>query len=181
MPHQRRDTSAGIFHVFTHCVWAMPVLYRDRIDRLEFLRHLARTSVKTGWTCISYCLMSSHYHLIVVVDEGVLPVAMHSLNLGYAVHHNRRHGLRGHVQFRRYGSRRLHDDNELLTAFAYVARNPVEAGLCRSPQDWVWSSYRGTVGLVELPGFVDSDPVLSCVSKTGIDPRAALRALVERR
>jgi REP element-mobilizing transposase RayT len=179
MPHQRRDVAAGTFHVFTHCVWAASALFRDRVDRLEFLRHLALTSVKTGWTCISYCLMSSHYHLIVRVEEGVLPTAMHSLNLAYACHHNRRYRLRGHVQFRRYGARRLHDDSELLTAFAYVARNPVDAGLCGSPQEWLWSSYRGTIGLAELPGFVDPASVLRCLGQAGIDPRAALRARVE--
>jgi REP element-mobilizing transposase RayT len=179
MPHKHRDTAAGIFHVFTHCVWATPFLYRDRIDRLEFLRHLARTSVKSGWSCLAYCLMESHYHLIVEVGDGILPSAMQSLNLGYAIHHNRRHGMRGHVQFRRYGSRRLHDDGELLTAFSYVVRNPVEAGLCASAQDWAWSSYRGTIGLAELPAFVECAPLFDCFPGSRIDPRLALRARVE--
>ena len=180
MPHPRRDIAAGIFHVYTHCVWASPALYRDRVDRVEFLRHLARTTAKTGWTCVAYCLMSSHYHLIVEVGQGVLPTAMHSLNLGYALHHNRRHGLRGHVQFRRYGARRLHDDAELLTAFRYLARNPFDAGVCSSPAKSSWSSYPGTVGLEELAAFVDPSRVLDCFRHAGFDARAALRAAVEK-
>ena len=180
MPHQPRDIAGGMFHVYTHCVWASPALYRDRVDRLEFLRHLGRTTAETGWTCIAYCLMSTHYHLIVDVGPGVLPVAMHSLNLGYARHHNRRHRLRGHVQFRRYGARRLHDEGELLTAFRYIARNPVDAGLCSSPAESSWSSYRGTVGLEELADFVDPRKVLHCFRHAGFDARAALRAAVER-
>jgi len=67
---------------------------------------------------MQYCLMGSHYHLIVEVGDGVLPVAMHAMNLAYARHHNRRYGLRGHVQFRRYGSRRIESEADLLGTFA---------------------------------------------------------------
>lgn len=180
MPPQPRDTAAGFFHVYTHCVWAVPDLYRDDVDRLEFLRRLARVTRESGWTCLAYCLMRSHYHLLVRVEDGVLPRAMHRLNLGYAIHHNRRHGLRGHVQFRRYGARRLYDGFELAIAFAYVANNPVRAGLCRSATEWRWSSYGGTVGVTDLPSFVDPGDVLSAFERTRLGPGAALRIFVER-
>jgi putative transposase len=179
VPHKLRDIDAGVFHVFTHCVWAVPHLYRDDRDRLEFLRLLARAGAKWKWTCLSYCLMTSHYHLILAVDDGVLPAGMHALNLPYARQHNMRYGLRGHVQFRRYGSRRIEDDDDLLNTFAYVANNPVEAGLCAAPADWPWSSYAGTLGLNELASFVDPARVLSCFTWPDVDPRAALRRRVE--
>jgi hypothetical protein len=68
----------------------------------------------------------------------------------------------------------------LLGTFAYVANNPVEAGLCESPADWPWSSYAATVGLGELPTFVDPARVLACFDWPNVDPRAALRARVEQ-
>lgn len=101
------------------------------------------------------------------------------MNLAYARHHNRRYGLRGHVQFRRYGSRRIDDENDLLRVFAYIANNPVEAGLCKSPADWPWSSYAATIGLAEMPTFIDPALVLGCFDWPRADPRAALRACVE--
>ena len=103
--------------MYRHSVWAAPGLYRDDVDRLEFPRHLARVTRSIGWKCVAYCLMKTHHHLIVRVDDDVLPRAMHRLNLAYARQHNRRHGLRGHVQFERYGSRRLHNEVELMIAF----------------------------------------------------------------
>jgi putative transposase len=181
MPPRPRDTGAGVFHVYTHCVWAAPRLYHDDVDKLEFLRRLAQVTRKSGWTCVAYCLMGSHYHLLVRVEEGVLPRAMHRLNLAYALHHNRRHGLRGHVQFRRYGARRLHDGFELAIAFAYLANNPVKAGAASNAIDWPWSSYAGTVGLRELASFVDPAELLETFAHTGIDCRAALRVFVESR
>jgi REP-associated tyrosine transposase len=179
VPHQPRDVEAGLFHIYTHCVWAVPHLYRDDVDRLEFLRHLARAAERPGWKCVQYCLMRSHYHLIVEVDQGVLPPAMHAMNLAYARHHNRRYGLRGHVQYRRYGSRRIVDEADLLGVVAYVANNPCEAGLCDSPVDWPWSSYAATIGLAEMPSFVDPALILACFDWPRVDPRAALRAHVE--
>ena len=179
MPRPPRDTDAGIFHLYTHCVWGVPELYRDPVDRLEFLRHLAHVCARPGWTCMAYCLMRSHYHLMVEVDADVLPSAMHSLNLAYARAFNARYTLRGHVQFDRYGARRIHDEADLLSRYAYVANNPVRAGLCESAAEWEWSSYPGTVGLAPAQPFVDPSRVLGCYDGLTVDPRAWLRLRVE--
>jgi hypothetical protein len=103
---------------------------------------------------------------------------MHRLNLAYARDFNRRHGLRGHVQFRRYGCNRLRTNAQLLDRFAYVALNPVEARLCRAPEDWLWSSYAGAVALGTSFPFVDPSLVLGCFPGA-FDPRAQLRRYVE--
>jgi hypothetical protein len=179
MPHQRRDVTAGMFHVWTHCVWAAPAYYRDDLDRLEFLRRLARITAQMEWRCMGFCLMRTHYHLIVEVNDGVLPVAMQALNHGYACTFNRRHGMRGHVQSRRYGSRRIGGSEDLLTAYAYAMNNPVEAGLCSAASSWRWSSLSGTLGLADPSSFVDDGPVLGCF-RSELDPRVALRRAVEK-
>jgi len=168
-----------VFHVYTHCVWAAPALFRDEIDRLDFLRRLAQVTAVCGWTCIAYCLMGTHYHLIVAVEDGVLPRAMQRLNYSYAVGFNKRHELKGRVQFRPYGSRRIADEPDLLSCFEYVANNPVEAGLCRSAIDWRWSSYRATVGLAPAQPFVDPTAVLRCLADPPELGIAALREYVE--
>jgi REP element-mobilizing transposase RayT len=180
MPRRRRDTSPGLFHVFAHGVWAVPTLYRDDRDRVEFLRHLAYAMGKTGSTCVAYCLMSSHYHLILKVDDGALPAAMHLVNRRYARQYNRAHGLRGHVFFDRYGSRRVVDELDLLDLFTYLARNPVAAGTCSDPTAHLWSSYAATVGLAEGSSFVDPSCVLVAAGRMACDPVAALRRRVER-
>jgi REP element-mobilizing transposase RayT len=154
MPRVPRDKAAGTFHVFTRCVFAAPALYRDDVDRLEFLRFLARTTARCGWTCVSYCLMTTHYHLIVEVEDNVLPIAMHSLNLAYARGFNLRHGSKGRVQFKPYGALRIRSDGDFLTRYRYVARNPIRAGMVGRAEEWPWSSYRSTV-LPGGPTFVD--------------------------
>lgn len=180
MPRPLRDKTAGIFHVYTHGVWGYPALFRDELDRLMFLRHLARVSTRGGLTCMAFCLMNNHYHLIVEVDDGILPAAMHDLNLPYALWFNSRARLRGHVQYDHYNSRRILDEDDLLGCNAYVANNPVRAELCRSADEWLWSSHAGTVGLREPHSFVDPSRLLAPFRWTP-DPRAALREFVDLR
>jgi putative transposase len=179
MPRPPRDTAAGLFHVYDHGLWAVPTLYRDDHDYGMFLRHLAYARGKTNLTCVTYCLMTNHYHLIVRVEDGALPVAMQLLNRRYARHFNRAHGLRGHVLFDRYGSRRIVDELDLLDTFAYIARNPVAVGACPHPAAHRWSSYAGTVGLAELSSFVDPSCLLAAAGRLTSDPVAALRRRVE--
>ena len=178
MAHQKRDVSAGMFHIWAHCVWAAQAHYRDDRDRLEFLRRLAVVTVQSELRLVGFCLMLTHYHLIAEVKDGVLPVAMQALNHGYACEFNRRHGLRGHVQARRYGSRRINDTGELIQTYAYAVNNPVEAGLCSRASVWPWSSFRGTLGVAPSNSFVDDEPILGCF-RLELDPRAALRRAVE--
>jgi putative transposase len=158
-----RDVEQGIFHVFAHSVWAADALYRDDADRLRFIRELARSTNKFGWTCIAFCLMGTHYHLILEVERGVLPAGMHALNFRYAAGFNARHKMKGHVLGTRYNSFRLRSEASLLHRFKYVARNPVEAGLCASAEEWSWSSYPGTIGVSAPHSFVDASAVLACI------------------
>ena len=134
MPRPMRDVYAGFFHVWTHSVWAADALFRDDTDRFVFLRELVRAIQKARWKCLAFCLMNTHYHLVLEVDDGALPFGMHALNFRYACGYNQRHEMKGHVHGSRYGARRLGDDAALLDGFRYVARNPVEAMLCATPE-----------------------------------------------
>lgn len=175
MGQKPRDLAAGIFHVYTHCVWAAPSLFRDDLDRTMFVRFLVRTGGTIGWTCIAMCVMGTHYHLILEVDDGDLAGGMHRLNLAYARHFNKRYGQRGHVLFDRYGADRIRSEAHLLDRYAYVALNPVRAGICERPEDWQWSSYGDAIGVARRFSFVDPSQVLTA----RLDPRAELRRYVE--
>lgn len=178
MPRPPRDKTAGTFHVYTHSVWGYPALFADDQDRLEFIRHLARVSQRDGWTCVGFCLMSNHHHLIVAVDGDVLPIAMRDLNYAYACAFNGRHGLRGHVHFNRYGARRIHNTDDLLGLYAYVMNNPADAGHSATAEEWLWSSHAGTIGVRAAHSFVDASPVLGAFEFAQDTPRAALRRFV---
>lgn len=165
--------------MYTHCVWAADELYRDDVDRVTFLRELVRAGGKVEWDCLAFCLMDTHYHLLLEVDDGALPRGMHSLNFRYAMQFNNRYAMRGHVMGARYDAVRIEDDGHLLNAFKYVVSNPVEAGRVQSPADWPWSSYAGTVGPAEPHTFVADGRVLAAIGTTSARAIQALRTFVE--
>ena len=90
---------------------------------------------RTGWRILSYCLMGNHMHLLIETQEPNLGTGMHRLHGGYAQYFNRRHGFSGHLFQDRYDSVTIENDAQLWTAAAYIARNPVTAGLCRTATD----------------------------------------------
>src|SRR5919108_6129072 len=66
-------------------------IFHDDKDRLEFLRTLGQTCLKTGWQVHAYCLISNHYHLVVETPQPNLAAGMKWLLGTYTQRFNRRH------------------------------------------------------------------------------------------
>ena len=177
MARRPRDKAAGLFHVYTHSVWAA-TLFRDDDDRAVFLRELAHAGVRAQWTCVGFCLMTTHYHLVFKVRSDALPIGMHALNFRYAMQFNRRHSMKGHVLGARYDAVRIRNKPQLLKAYRYVVRNPVEAGICATAESWRWSSFAAALGDVEPIDFVDPSAVLACFEAPREIASASLRTFV---
>ncbi|MDP1769795.1 MAG: hypothetical protein Q8L74_13470 [Nitrospirota bacterium] len=56
-----------------------------------------------------------------------------------------------HVWQGRFKSVPIQQDGHILTAFRYVLRNPVRAGLVEHAMDWAWSSLRFSILSDPLP------------------------------
>ena len=132
-------------------------MFLDDADRWAYLRLLGTVVRWAGWRCIAYCLMDNHVHLLVLTPRPNLGRGMQALHGDFARAFNDRHGLSGHLFQGRFDNSLVHDDAQLLNVAAYIARNPVEAGMCAHPGDWPWSSY-GRSG----PAWVDRGPLLEC-------------------
>jgi hypothetical protein len=97
----------------------------------------------------------------------------------YAQEFNRRHGRYGHLRAEPFKLRPVFGDGALRRVVAYVANNPVEAGLCELPQDWVWSSYAGSAGYRPQFPFVDDSRLLRSIHDDVDKARQLLREIVE--
>jgi REP-associated tyrosine transposase len=168
-----RDTAPGIRHVIVGA--ASPELYyRDDVDNATWIRRLVATLDRHEWTCIAFCQLPTHVHVVVDVPNDSLPVGMHWLSSEYGKDYNARHGRVGALVRGRYWARRIEDDADLLGVVTYNALNPVQAGLVAEPEHWHWSSYATSVGLSESFPFVDATALLV---QLGASPAAATRAL----
>jgi REP element-mobilizing transposase RayT len=154
------------------------MLFRDDIDRMEWLRLFAKVAVKYRWLGWSYCLMGNHFHFVLQIPHGGLSKGMQELNTGYSIRTNKRHDRTGHLVRNRFYSRVVEDDSHLLEVCRYVVLNPVRAGLCASPADWPWSSYRACAGMELAHPFLAVDRVLGLFGQRPEEARAAYRAFV---
>jgi putative transposase len=154
-------------------------MYRDDTDRTLFCRRLAGTIAKYQWTLVGFVLMPTHFHLIVGVRDDVLQPGMRDTFGPYAHEFNRRHGRSGHLKAGPYKLRRIIDEVALQAVVRYVARNPVRAKLCLQPQDWTWSSYRGTSGLAPPFPFVDDELALASFAEDSAEAARRQRAHLE--
>ncbi len=165
MPRKPRPTAAGLYHVAARAT-AGERLFRDEHDFLRFRTELEHAVAREDCTCIAFCALATHYHVLLETGDDALPRAMKRLNERYARAYNARYGRRGHAFADRYLAVPVNDSEQLLTVFRYIAHNPMEAGLCSHPSEWPWSSYAATVGLVDNCSFVDPGLVLGCCDES---------------
>jgi REP element-mobilizing transposase RayT len=155
----RLDYPGAIHHVFVRGV-ARSAVAVDDADYECSLFLLERTLPRFGLRCHAWCYLPNHSHLLVTSEGGNLSRAMHWLGTCTAQSFNQRHQRSGHLYQGRYGSRLVGDDSYLLELARYLPLNPVNAGLCSSPEDWPWSSYAATAGLDTAPAFLDTATLL---------------------
>jgi putative transposase len=146
VPRRRRsDLPDGIVHVTTRGVWDR-LVYLDDDDRRSFLGVFALVVDRHGWDCHAFCLMGTHYHLVVETTIEQLSTGMQYLNGEYAQRFNRRHHRDGHVFGARFAAWVIRDEEHYARTLEYVLANPVRAGLVDDWTRWPWSSARGATG-----------------------------------
>ena len=151
----RLEHSGAIWHVTARGNERGDV-FRDDVDREEFLSVLGRTVSLYGWRLHAYVLMGNHYHLLVETPEPTLSRGMRDLNGVTTQRFNRRHGRTGHLFEGRFRAILVEREAHLLEVARYVVLNPVRVGLARSAASWPWSSYKATAGLVEGPEWLET-------------------------
>ncbi len=165
----------GIYHVFSRGS-NRQAISRDDEDRADLLRCLVRVLERHEIRCLGYTLMTNHSHYLLRQKYGRLSPAMRELNGRYALRFNKRHGLTAHVFRNRFGAVLQETSEQLIGTARYIVMNPVKAGLCRHPEEWLWSSYRATAGLDPCPPFLSAAELLSYFSDV---PEEAVRRYVE--
>jgi REP element-mobilizing transposase RayT len=153
-------------------------LFTDDADRSQFLELLRQVCIECGWSCIAYCVMTTHVHLVVHTPEPNLGKGMGLLLGRYAFAYNRRRGRRGHLFSDRYWSRRIDRPRYLCCSSLYAVLNPVAARLCDDPEAYVWSSYRETAGLIPSDGLLDPELLLRTLDEVVARARVVYREIV---
>jgi len=174
-PNPREDSY--FFHLFGRGNHQERIVLDDK-DRAAFLYYLGRVVRRLDWSCLAYCLMDNHFHILIRAGKSTVPRGLQSFKGAHARRFNRVHHLRGHLFETNPGPRVIRNETYLFTALKYVLLNPVGAGCCTDPGGWEWSSFRGTVVEGAGPDWFDPTAVLSMFREDRESARRRFREFV---
>src|SRR3954454_17015673 len=121
MPRPDRPRVAnGLYHVYAHGVDGRTI-FRDDWDYVALLGGLEQVYQRHRWSILAFCVVPTHYHLLVKTPNPDLPDGMWRLNLGYARWFNKRYRMKGHVFDRRYGATLVTRNPHFLHLVRYIA------------------------------------------------------------
>lgn len=162
MPRQARiDIPGCLYHVIARGIEQRDIFIDER-DYSDFLARLEENLEDTGSKCFAFCLLSNHFHLLILRGHRLLAELMRRLMTGYAVRFNRRYQRVGHLFQNRYKALLCDQDSYLLELVSYIHLNPWRAGLVgdrRGLATYPWCGH-GTILGSNRHGFLAKEDVL---------------------
>ncbi|MDZ7698424.1 MAG: transposase [Deltaproteobacteria bacterium] len=132
MPRQARiDAPGALHHVMCRGIERRDI-FRDNQDRRNFVDRLGRVVSETSTSCLAWCLMPNHFHLLLRTGQSPISGVMRRVLTGYAVTFNRKHKRSGHLFQNRYKSILCQEEPYLLELVRYIHLNPLRGGLVGS-------------------------------------------------
>ena len=174
---RRLQRANAVYHVWTRAT-ASGALCVDSEDRRRFVRLLKLSLGRHNASCLMYCVLGTHYHLVLRTRDANIGATMRWLNGVYAQTFNKRHGRFGHLVAARYCAKLVETEEHALELCRYIPLNPVRAHLCERAEQWPWSSYAATIGRAATPSFLDTSWVLRQFSRDDEFARRLLEAWV---
>jgi putative transposase len=150
----RLEFPGALWHITSRGNQRQAIYHHDR-DRRVFLDFLGQTIADAGWLLYAFVLMTNHYHLLLETPQPTLSAGMRDLNGRYAQWFNATRDRVGHLFQARFKGILVERETHLLQLIRYIVLNPVRAGMVRSAEEYPWSSYRATAGLIPPPSWLD--------------------------
>lgn len=151
-----------VFHVLNRGVARMQ-LFEKHGDYQAFEAVLRETHEQTPMRICAYCLMPTHWHLLLWPEhDGDLAAFMQRLTITHVRRWQEHRGFAGlgHVYQGRYKSFPVEHDEHFLAVARYVERNALRANLVVRAEKWRWSSlWRRYHGSAEERAVLSAWPI----------------------
>ena len=135
---------------------ARRTIFENRRDARFFLALVAHT-VRCGDIEVhAFCLMTTHYHLLLRSLTARMAAAMQWIQDIYSRWFNRRRRRDGPLFRGRYVSKLVRDLQHRTVVFHYIHRNPLDAGLVARARDYPYASARHYVSDASPPWLARS-------------------------
>ena len=142
-------------------------VFFERDNYLYFLKGIKKY-LWVSMDVLAYCLMPTHYHLLVRVKplpprqtsevlktsevlasdaSRQVSLAMQKFGISYTKAINKRFGRVGALFQGQFRGKPIQNYEHLLSLCMYIHANPVKDGLVAMPEDWEYSNYPDWIGL----------------------------------
>lgn len=132
--------------------------YYQKETKMRFSDFLLLKGIRTGFNAcfaefnadkndlvqiIAYCLMPTHFHLILkqLENNGISKFIGNILN-SYSRYFNVKHKRRGPLWEAKFKNVLIENDEQILHLTRYIHSNPTTALLVEKPEKWLYSSYK---------------------------------------
>ena len=159
------------FHVITQGI-NKSYIFDSPIDIKYYIKNMYDIKDKYNIEIIAYCIMNNHAHILIksaVINN--LSNYMHDLNTRYGCYYNKKYKRVGYVFRDRYKAEGIYTENHLYSCIKYIYDNPVKAGICNKPEEYLYSNYKSVkkIDKYEEYQFMDINRDNKVVCKRVID------------
>ena len=147
----RKKSELGLYHVVQKGINGRALFY-DTADYEKYIEILNKLRQQSSFRIYCCCLMENHVHLL--VEKGVedIEIIFKRIGVSYAKYYNRKNDSKGPVFVDRYWSEAVCNESYYYEVIRYICQNPVKAGLCSHPFEYLWVGCAGHEG----PFLLDS-------------------------
>jgi REP element-mobilizing transposase RayT len=150
------------------------LLFRDDADYEYFMEMLRSRKEKYNFILYSFCLLPTHYHLLMETKDKNISKIMQAINTSYSLYFNNKYHRQGHLLQGRFGMKAVNKDVALLELTYHIHLNPLKAGLVKSPEEYRFGSYPEYVTETNNP-LTDYLYILSFLGGTTAENKEILR------
>ena len=127
------------------------ILFRCKEDFIRAINCLCLASAKTHSALLAYAFMSNHVHICVRTEDT--KKLFRAFWYPYQRYFSAKYGRQGHLGEKSFYQLEIEGLHHLLTAIAYILRNPMHHGVCGTPFGYEFSSiqaqFRKDLGWVD--------------------------------
>ena len=139
-------------------------IFLGKKDYFSFIELLKEAVDLWNVRVSAYCLLSTHYHLLIQTPDANLSRCMRHIDGVYTQRFNRSHHVDGQLFRGRYKSILIDADSYLLELIRYIHRNPIDSGIVKNLEKYPWSSHQGYLSDAKKWGWLYKEFVLSMFS-----------------
>lgn len=138
----RQLSKTGFYHVIFRGINRQH-LFEDENDYIYLINTLQDLKIEMKFEVHAYCLLSNHVHLLIREKLlGDISLIMKRLLTKYAMYFNRKYQRTGALITNRYKSIPIEVDAYFIPLLRYIHQNPLKAGVAKTMDDYMYSSYR---------------------------------------